>query len=213
VISTAPGVPAAYLAEGEIVDWTGTPVATLAAALRREHPAATGFACAAFEYVRDTVDHSYDVGDPRVSLTASQTLAQGVGLCYAKSHLLTALLRAQGIPAGLCYQRLSDGQGGHVVHGLVAVHLDGGWHRQDPRGNKPGVDAQFSLGRERLAWAVRPELGELDYPDLHPQPHPAIVEALRGATNVLALADGGLPDDLAGLDADTHHNAAAAPDG
>ncbi|WP_338430147.1 transglutaminase domain-containing protein [Synechococcus elongatus] len=29
------------------------------------------------------------------------------GYCYAKSHLLVALLRACSIPAGFCYQRLS----------------------------------------------------------------------------------------------------------
>jgi transglutaminase-like putative cysteine protease len=185
-----------YLVEDEIIDWTHTPVASLASALRRGQASPAGFARAAFEYVRDVIDHSCDVGDPRISLAASQTLAQGVGLCYAKSHLLTALLRAEGIPAGLCYQRLSDDEGGHVVHGLVAVLLEGAWHRQDPRGNKPGIDAQFSLHHERLAWTVRPEIGEVDYPHVHAHPHPAVVEALRGATDALALAGHGLPSDL-----------------
>jgi transglutaminase-like putative cysteine protease len=186
----------AYLVEDEIVDWTDTPVAALASALRGDHASPTGFARAAFEYVRDTIGHTVDIGDPRVSVTATQTLAHGVGLCYAKSHLLTALLRAQGIPAGLCYQRLSDNRGGHVVHGLVAVYLQGAWHRQDPRGNKPGVDAQFSLHHEHLAWTVRPELGEVDYPHVHAHPHPAVVAALRGGTDALALAAGRLPSGL-----------------
>jgi hypothetical protein len=37
------------------------------------------------------------------------------------------------------------------------------WARQDPRGNKPGVDAQFSLAEERIAWVPCFELGERDY--------------------------------------------------
>jgi transglutaminase-like putative cysteine protease len=95
--------------------------------------------------------HSLDAGDPRVTVTAAQILIEGVGLCYAKSHLLIALLRSRGIPAGLCYQRLTDGDSGHMVHGLVAVHLDGGWHRQDPRGNKPDRPAH----RDRRPRLVR----------------------------------------------------------
>jgi transglutaminase-like putative cysteine protease len=83
-----------------------------------------------------------DARDRRVTLLSSEVLRERVGLCYAKSHLLVALLRSEGIPAGLCYQRLRSGDG-YVLPGLVAVHLRGAWHRQDPRGNKPGIDARF----------------------------------------------------------------------
>lgn len=71
-----------------------------------------------------------------------------------------------------------------------------GWHRQDPRGNKPGVDAQFSLVTEELAWPVRTELGECDYPEVLVSPHPDVVRALRGASDVLALCKEGLPSHL-----------------
>jgi hypothetical protein len=69
------------------------------------------------------------------------------------------------------------------VHGLVAVRFNGAWHRQDPRGNKPGVDAQFSLAGERLAFRVDPESDERDYPVLYAQPHPAVLNALRAAAD------------------------------
>lgn len=71
------------------------------------------------------------------------------------------------------------------MHGLIAVRLPGRdrWDRQDPRGNKPGVDAQFSLDEERLAWPVRPEAGEVDYPVLYAAPHPAVLRGLRSAGN------------------------------
>ena len=62
------------------------------------------FTRAAFEWVRDSIGHSYDVSDPRITLSATEVLEHRVGLCYAKSHLLAALLRAEGIPTGLCYQ-------------------------------------------------------------------------------------------------------------
>jgi len=39
-----------------------------------------------------------------VTCSASEVLREGTGICFAKSHLLAALLRAVGIPAGLCYQ-------------------------------------------------------------------------------------------------------------
>jgi hypothetical protein len=67
------------------------------------------------------------------------------------------------------------------VHGLVAVRFRGAWHRQDPRGNKPGVAARFSLDGEELAWVPDPAAGEADHPLLYAAPHPAVLTALRGA--------------------------------
>ncbi|GES34201.1 hypothetical protein San01_71600 [Streptomyces angustmyceticus] len=73
----------------------------------------------------------------------------------------------------------------NTVHGLIAVRLPGEdrWVRQDPRGNKPGVDAQFRPGRERLAFPVRPECNEVDYPVLFAEPHPDVLQCLREATD------------------------------
>lgn len=188
--------PAACLS-GDGVVRTDDPAVIARARELRRGAGDEAFARAAFEWVRDEVAHSVDAGDPRVTLTATEVLQHRVGLCYAKSHLLAALLRAEGVPAALCYQLLADGAGGHVLHGLVAVHLRGAWHRQDPRGNRAGIDARFSLGEERLAWAADPAQGEVDHPTLFAAPAPSVVRVLRDATDVLALAAGGLP---AGLD-------------
>lgn len=130
------------------------------------------------------------------SISASDTLAHGTGLCFAKAYLLGAILRSQRIPTGFCRQRLTDGGATFMLHGLVAVFLNGNWHRQDPRGNKPGVDAQFSLGEERLAWPVRPELDERDHHRVFTDPSPRIIETLEATNNVLDLRSGGLPSDL-----------------
>lgn len=185
-----------YLRGGDIVQSADPRIRDLAAQLREE--AAGGgdesdvaFARRAFEFVRDEIAHSFDADDPRVTVTALEVLDERVGLCYAKSILLAAVLRAGGVPTALCYQWLGEGSE-FMLHGLVAVHLGGRWHRQDPRGNKPGVDAQFSLAEERLAWPVRPELGERDLPTLHVAPPKNLVDLLRSVDDIRVLGEGGL---------------------
>ena len=119
----------------------------------------------------------------------------GSGYCYAKSHLLAALLRASGLPAGLCYQRLSVDDAGQrfCLHGLNAVWLpELGWYRADSRGNRAGIDAQFVPPVERLAFA--PNLkGEADLPEIWPEALPVVVAALRGHSRADELGQH-LPD-------------------
>lgn len=172
----------AYLASDGAIDHWSPVVQETADALWSASGDAYSYAKVAFEYVRDAIPHSGDAGDPRVVWRASDVLAAPGGICYAKSHALVALLRAQGIPGALCYQRLADDDGTNpVVHGLIALRLPGStrWSRLDPRGNKPGVDARFDLDRERLAFPVRPALGEIDYPELYAAPHPAVLKVLQ----------------------------------
>ncbi|MDQ0814829.1 transglutaminase-like putative cysteine protease [Streptomyces sp. B3I7] len=172
----------AYLAADEAIDHHHPQVRQTAARLAAGVADSYAYAQAAYEFVRDTIPHSADSGDPRVTWRASGVLERRTGICYAKAHALAALLRAEDIPTALCYQRLAhDDGGGHAVHGLVAVRFRGAWHRQDPRGNKPGVHARFSLDGERLAWVPDPAAGEEDYPLLYAAPHPAVLAALRAA--------------------------------
>ena len=148
-----------------------------------------------FEFVRDDIRHSWDFRLNPVTCSASEVLRHGTGYCYAKSHLLAALLRASGIPAGLCYQRLSvDGEAApFCLHGLNAVYLSNlGWYRIDARGNKTGVDAQFMPPVERLAFT--PKLaGESDLREIHAEPLPQVIELLRRWPTVEAVA-ANLPD-------------------
>ncbi|MFC4502784.1 MULTISPECIES: transglutaminase-like domain-containing protein [Streptomyces] len=165
----------AYLAAGEVIDHDHPLVRETAARLAKNATDSYAYARLAFEFVRDEIPHSQDSGDPRVTWRASDVLEQRTGICYAKAHALTALLRAEDIPTALCYQKFD------VVHGLVAVRFNGAWHRQDPRGNKPGVDARFSLDGEQLAFQPDFAAGELDHPVLYAAPHPAVLDALRAA--------------------------------
>ena len=144
-----------------------------------------------FTWVRDAVRHSVDAQLPVVTCTASDVLKHRVGFCYAKSHLLAALLRARGIPAALCYQRLAhEGTGsGFFLHGLVAIHLTRhGWYRVDPRGNKPGIQSSFTPPVESLPYIPRLP-GESDLPERFPDALVRVVAALRAwptAAEVLA---------------------------
>lgn len=154
-----------------------------------------------FEFVRDEVAHSWDIQSRRVTGRASDVLRHREGICYAKSHLLAALLRGRGIPAGLCYQRLTLGdtpESGWGVHALNAVWVESRqrWVRLDARGNKPGVDAQFSSAEERLAFSVRPECGEVDYGVNHAEPPRPITRALEEYQDCLVLYARGLPSSI-----------------
>ena len=148
-----------------------------------------------FLWVRDEVRHSVDAGLPIVTCTASDALKHRVGFCYAKSHLLAALLRARGIPAALCYQRLAhdDAASGHFLHGLVAIHLKKhGWYRVDPRGNKPGIHSGFTPPVESLPYTPR-HPGEMDLPERYPDALACVVSTLR-AHSTAAAVRAHLPD-------------------
>ena len=148
-----------------------------------------------FEWVRDEVRHSFDYKMNPVTCRASEVLEHRTGYCYAKSHLLAATLRANGISAGLCYQRLSRDDNGppYTLHGFNAVLLTGfGWYRVDPRGNRPGIDARFAPPHEYLAFPIRFP-GEATYDDVWPEPLPCVVEALRAHRTYDALWQN-LPD-------------------
>lgn len=134
-----------------------------------------------FLWVRDYVRHSSDHRISVVTCCASEVLEHRAGFCYAKSHLLAALLRARGIPAALCYQRLSldSAASTFCLHGLVAVHLQRhGWYRVDPRGDKTGITTDFCPPVERLAF--KPTLpGEMDVAGRFSDALPCVVSALQ----------------------------------
>jgi transglutaminase-like putative cysteine protease len=170
-----------FLEATDIIDWSHPAVSSKAEELSRGAADRLEIARRCFEWVRDAIQHSSDFKRNPVTCSASEVLAAGTGYCYAKSHLLAALLRANGLRAGFCYQRLSIDDGGppYSLHGLNAVDLpEFGWYRLDSRGNKPGVDAQFTPPIERLAFQLNfPE--ERSFSEILPDPLPVVVAALR----------------------------------
>jgi len=184
-----------YLRSTEIIDWDHPDVKDLAGSLSAGAKDKEDIARRCFNWVRDNIKHSFDYQLSPVTCNASDVLAAGTGYCYAKSHLLVALLRAKGIHAGLCYQRLSRESNGppFVLHGLVAAYITPyGWYRIDPRGDRPDIAARFTPPVERLAF--KPLLkGEADLPEIWPDPLPVVVEALLANKTWDALFEN-LPD-------------------
>ena len=173
-----------YLKCDEVIDFYYNDVRKLADQLYSESESETEFVKMAYEYVRDMISHSADISADTVTCSASEVLKAGHGICFAKSHLLAAILRSKSVPAGFCYQKLIlDDETAPVLiyHGLNGVYLReyGKWIRLDARGNKPGVNAQFSIDSEMLAFPIRPEKGEVDVPVIYADPDTEIVKTLQ----------------------------------
>lgn len=184
-----------YLAKSKYIDFGDREVAEKAAVLASGAITKEELVRRCFEFVRDQIKHSWDFKLNPVTCRASDVLRHGTGYCYAKSHLLAALLRANGIPTGFCYQRLSVNSDGppYSLHGLNAVFLQRyGWYRIDARGNKPGVAAEFCPPREVLAFSIQ-EKAERDLPEIWAEPLPVVINVLENYKDVALVFDN-LPD-------------------
>ncbi len=170
-----------YLKESELVDFSNKRVLALATSLARGCDDDTQIAERCFMYVRDQITHSGDIQASITTYKASDVLKHGTGWCYAKAILLAALLRANSIPTAFCYQRLSCSEyieETYCLHGLNAIYLKKhGWYRVDARGNKEGVDAQFSPPVERLAFTLQDN--EFDLAKRYTEPLLEVVRALK----------------------------------
>ena len=146
----------------------------------------------AFLYVRDQIDHSWDIQADEVTKTSVEVLRSGHGICYAKANLLTGLLRNVGIPTGYCYQKLrlfDDEEKRYCIHALNAVYFEilEKWVRIDARGNKPGINAQFFLDREQLAFEPNTNLGEQDYNVIFTRPNRETMLVLDKSKDALRM--------------------------
>ena len=173
-----------YIKEDEIIDYSNEMIMKLAEELYEQSGNETEYIRAAYEYVRDHISHSADINEDIITCSASEVLKEGHGICFAKSHLLAALLRYKSIPTGFCYQKLIlDDETAPVLiyHGLNGVYMKEyeKWIRLDARGNKEGVDARFSPDNEQLAFPIRPEMGEKDDLTVYPNPDVKVLEKMR----------------------------------
>ena len=222
-----------YLEDTITIDWQTPAVMACARRVLADAPTtAEARVEALFCFVRDEIVHSFDLGPETserlatrpvegfppafvrrgIACRASETLALGHGLCFAKSHLLAALLRFAGHPTGFCYVKLIDDEkpGRFVLHGFVAVHWQpaASWILLDPRGNRgrtgepvyPGVpgpiasecrfEAPFSL-----AYVPDPGRGEAFLPFIYKRPGKRIVDFLERVPDEKTLRRS-LPDAL-----------------
>lgn len=181
-----------YLKESDCIDYTNPLVAEKTNQLKASSSDKLDYIEKAYKFVRDEIPHTWDAKLTVVSKNASDVLKNKTGICWTKSCLLAALLRANKIPAGISYQyltRANDASDGYIIHALNTVYIDSlqKWIRLDARGNKAGVNAQFSLEKEILAFPARPEFGEKDYRDNHCDLDLRLKEILNTSSNILEV--------------------------
>ena len=161
-----------YLIETPSIDYMNFHIQKRVHELKNQSDDNLDYIRRSYLFVRDEIPHSWDIKTELVSRTASDVLKNKIGICWTKSCLFAALLRANQIPSGISYQlltRADDASEGYMIHALNTVYLKdfNKWIRLDARGNKENINAYFSLDEEHLAYTVRSELGEIDYYDNH----------------------------------------------
>ena len=140
-------------------------------------------------HIQERVQELKNQSDDNLDYIKRSVLKNKTGICWTKSCLLAALLRANGIPSGISYQlltRADDDSEGYMIHALNTVYLKdfNKWIRLDARGNKENINAYFSLDEEHLAYTVRSELGEIDYHDNHADLDDRLVNILMESESI-----------------------------
>jgi transglutaminase-like putative cysteine protease len=189
-----------YLEDTITIDWQAPAIMKLCSDLLSGQETAEERVGALFEYVRDEITHSIDAGAEIATCNASQVLREGTGLCYAKSHLLAALLRVAGYPTGFCYARLatSDRPDRMSLHGFNAVYwkLTESWIYLDARGNREGLSTEVRFASPwSLAYAPDTDRGESFLPFIYRRPGKRVVALLERAPDFAAVCRN-LPDAL-----------------
>ena len=153
-----------------------------------------------FSFVRDEIAHSLDRSPERATCRASEVLTEGHGLCYAKSHLLAALLRIAGLPSGFGYVRVADADrpGRFVLHGFNAVRWPATteWILLDASGRRAGprTECRLSPPFSLAAWPDL-EAGEGFFPFVYRRPGKRVIDLLERAPD-FATVIRNLPDAL-----------------
>lgn len=70
------------------------------------------------------------------------------------------------------------------------------WIRIDARGNKPGINAEFHVCKEQLAFPVRRYFDEIDYKEIYSEPLPSTMSVLENSTDAMYMYLHSLPDKI-----------------
>jgi len=84
---------------------------------------------------------------------------------------------------------------GYCVHAYNAFFVENRWIRLDARGNKNGVNAQFSLSEPVLAFLNRPAYDKYNWSDIYANPHRDTILMLKKAVCLKDIIDN-IPDFL-----------------
>ena len=167
-----------YLMETPSIDYMNPLIQDKVRELRDKSGDTLDYIKRSYLFVRDEIPHSCDIETNIVSKTASDVLKNKTGICWTKSCLLAALLRAD------------DASEGYMIHALNTGYIKDldKWIRLDARGNKENINAYFSLDGEHLAYTIRSELGELDYHDNHSDLDERLINILNESESILEIS-------------------------
>lgn len=115
-----------YLKHDDVIDFDNNAIIELVNTLFQKANNEFDFIKTAYEFVRDNISHSADINEEVITCSASDVLKASHGICFAKSHLLAALLRCKSVPAGFCYQKIildDDTAPVLIYHGLNGVYI------------------------------------------------------------------------------------------
>lgn len=153
---------------------------------------------AIYEFVRDQIFSSFEIDATSVTVCASEVLEKGHGLCYGQSHLVAALMRSAGIPAGFCYQVIYDQEDErHYVHALNAVYLEelDRWVRFDTSIKPDDSSIRPDFYEDPPVRAIDSNLGESEDMTVYINPNKRIVKLLHKHDNLDDLCEH-LPEKL-----------------
>lgn len=127
-----------YLVPTEILDVANQSIVVIAKTLTvegDEYKTAKNIS----KYVSKNIRFDHSKKANQKARTASEVIASRRGVCEDYANVMTAILRASGIPAkhitGLVYKRLtksSDWSSPALSHAWVEFYADGKWHFADP---------------------------------------------------------------------------------
>ena len=180
-----------FLEPSKYIDWKSDAIINMASELSKNKSTEEEIVNSCFEFVRDQIKHSLDYKLNPVTCKASDVLKEKTGFCFAKSHLLAALLRANNIPTALMYQRIAFGENkaSFYWHGLNALFLrKHGWYRLDPRGLKEGLNSIFSPPHENLPFTPTHE-GEFILEQHWAKPSIEITSLLESSQSYLSVIE------------------------
>ena len=127
-----------YLAETSCIDFSAPVIQERVKKLRQESDSTLDYIEKAYLFVMDTIPHSWDIKAETVSRKASEVLLNNTGICWTKSCLLAALLRANDIPSGISYQRLTRADEEILAFPIRCEHGE-----VDYRDNHPDLDERL----------------------------------------------------------------------
>ena len=165
-----------YLEETESIDYSNPIILEKVDELQKNSLSQIDYIENAYKFVRDEIPHSWDIRSEIVSRRASEVLVNKTGICWTKSCLLAALLRANGVPSGISYQYLTradeDASEGYIIHALNTVFISGlnKWIRLDG-----------------LAFPVRSHLGEIDFRDNNTDLDERLIRILLESRSILEV--------------------------